>query len=86
MNFMTLISFNACKIKICQNTLNFFAQSHFFICYNKYIYVQLRKNEEELAHEMMGKISLSKDKVNLEKHVVSLSKCVVDLSKKTVLI
>lgn len=44
--------------------------------------VELRKNEEELAQEMMGKISLSKDKVNLEKHVVSLSKCVVDLSKK----
>ncbi len=44
--------------------------------------VQLRKNEEELAQEMMEKISLSKDKVNLEKHVVSLSKCVVDLSKK----
>lgn len=45
--------------------------------------VQLRKNEEELAQEVMGKISLSKDKVNLEKHVVNLSKCVVDLSKKS---
>ena len=45
--------------------------------------VVLRKNEEELAQELMGKISLSKDKVNLEKHVVSLTKCVVDLSKKS---
>lgn len=44
--------------------------------------VNLRKNEEELAQEMMGKIILSKDKVNLEKHVVNLSKCVVNLSKK----
>ncbi len=45
--------------------------------------VVLRKNEEELAQELMGKISLSKDKVNLEKHVVNLTKCVVDLSKKS---
>ncbi|MCI9140396.1 MAG: VWA domain-containing protein [Lachnospiraceae bacterium] len=45
--------------------------------------VQLRKNEEELTKEIMGKISLSKDKVNLEKHVVNLTKCVVDLSKKS---
>ena len=45
--------------------------------------VELRKNEKELAQEVMGKISLSKDKVNLEKHVVNLSKCVVDLSKKS---
>ena len=45
--------------------------------------VTLRKNEEELAQELMGKISLSKDKVNLEKHVVNLTKCVVDLSKKS---
>ncbi len=44
--------------------------------------VVLRKNEEELKQELMGKISLSKDKVNLEKHVVNLTKCVVDLSKK----
>lgn len=44
--------------------------------------IQLKKNEEELTQEVMGKISLSKDKVNLEKHVVSLSKTVVDLSKK----
>jgi len=44
--------------------------------------IQLRKNEEELAQEVMGKISLSKDKANLEKHVVSLSKTVVSLSKK----
>lgn len=45
--------------------------------------VELRKNEEELAQEVLGKISLSKDKINLEKHVVNLSKCVVDLSKKS---
>ena len=45
--------------------------------------IQLRKNEEELAQEVMGKISLSKDKANLEKHVVSLSKTVVNLSKKS---
>lgn len=45
--------------------------------------VSLKKTEEQLTQEVMGKISLSKDKVNLEKHVVSLSKCVVDLSKKS---
>ena len=45
--------------------------------------IQLRKNEDELAQEVMGKISLSKDKANLEKHVVSLSKTVVNLSKKS---
>lgn len=45
--------------------------------------VVLKKNEKELTQEIMGKISLSKDKVNLEKHVVNLSKCVVDLSKKS---
>lgn len=45
--------------------------------------VSLRKTEEQLAGEIMGKISLSKDKVNLEKHVVSLSKCVVNLSKES---
>ena len=45
--------------------------------------IELKKNEEQLAQEMMGKISLSKDKVNLEKHVVNLSKTVVDLSKKS---
>ena len=44
--------------------------------------IELKKNEEQLTNEVMGKISLSKDKVNLEKHVVSLSKTVVDLSKK----
>ena len=44
--------------------------------------VKLRKNEAELTQEVMGKISLSKDKVNLEKHVVNLSKCIVDLSKE----
>ena len=37
--------------------------------------IELKKNEEELTQEVMGKISLSKDKVNLEKHVVNLSKC-----------
>lgn len=41
------------------------------------------KSEEELTQEVMGKISLSKDKVNLEKHVVNLSKCIVSLSKKS---
>ena len=45
--------------------------------------VVLRKTEEQLTSEIMGKINLSKDKVNLEKHVVNLSKCVVDLSKKS---
>ena len=45
--------------------------------------IELKKNEEELTQEVMGKISLSKDKVNLEKHVVNLSKCVVNLSKKS---
>ena len=44
--------------------------------------VNLRKNEEELAQEVMGKINLTKDKVNLEKHVVNLSKCVVNLSER----
>lgn len=44
--------------------------------------IVLKKNQEELAEEVMNKISLSKDKENLEKHVVNLSKCVVDLSKK----
>lgn len=44
--------------------------------------VQVRKNDDELAQQMMNKISLSKDKANLEKHVISLSKCVVNLSKK----
>lgn len=44
--------------------------------------IELKKNEEQLTNEVMGKISLSKDKVNLEKHVVNLSKTVVDLSKK----
>lgn len=45
--------------------------------------VELKKSEEQLTKEVMGKISLSKDKVNLEKHVVSLSKTVVNLSKKS---
>ena len=45
--------------------------------------LNLKKNEEQLTNEVMGKISLSKDKENLEKHVVSLSKCVIDLSKKS---
>lgn len=44
--------------------------------------IELKKNEEELTKEVMGKISLSKDKAKLEKHVVSLSKTVVDLSKR----
>ena len=45
--------------------------------------VVLKKTEEQLTKEVMGKISLSKDKVKLEKHVVSLSKTVVNLSKKS---
>lgn len=45
--------------------------------------VVLKKTEEQLTKEVMGKISLSKDKVNLEKHVVNLSKTVVNLSKKS---
>lgn len=44
--------------------------------------ISLQKNEQELSKEVMGKISLSKDKEKLEKHVVNLSKCVVNLSKK----
>lgn len=44
--------------------------------------ISLKKNEKQLAAEMMSKVSLAKDKSNLEAHVVSLSKCVVDLSKK----
>ncbi len=43
----------------------------------------MNKNEDELTKDVMGKISLSKDKVKLEKHVVSLSKTVVSLSKKS---
>ena len=38
--------------------------------------------EAKLTNQIMGKISLSKDKVNLEKHVVNLSKTVVSLSKQ----
>ena len=34
--------------------------------------VVLKKTEEELTKEVMGKINLSKDKANLEKHVVNL--------------
>lgn len=45
--------------------------------------VVLKKTEEQLTKEVMGKIRLSKDKVKLEKHVVSLSKTVVNLSKKS---
>lgn len=45
--------------------------------------IQLKKNQEELTQEVMGKISLKKDKVNLEKHVVNLSKTVVNLSQKS---
>lgn len=45
--------------------------------------IELKKNEEELTKEVMGKISLSKDKAKLEKHVVNLSKTVVNLSKKS---
>lgn len=45
--------------------------------------IKREKSEAELTQEVMGKISLSKDKVNLEKHVVNLSKCMVNLSKKS---
>lgn len=45
--------------------------------------INLSKNEQQLTNEVMGKISLSKDKVNLEKHVINLSKTVIDLSKKS---
>lgn len=45
--------------------------------------VNLKKNEQQLANDVMKKISLSKDKTNLERHVVSLSKTVVNLSKKS---
>ena len=44
--------------------------------------ISLKKNEIELANEVMSKISLTKDKENLENHVVNLSKCIVNLSKK----
>lgn len=44
--------------------------------------INLSKNEEQLASEIMGKISLAKDKEKLGGHVVNLSKCVIDLSKK----
>ena len=43
--------------------------------------ISLKKTEKQLTQEVMGRISLSKDKVKLEKHVISLSKCVVNLSK-----
>ena len=43
--------------------------------------ISLKKTEKQLAQEVMGKISLAKDREKLEKHVVSLSKCVVSLSK-----
>lgn len=42
-----------------------------------------RKSEEELTQEVMGKISLSKDKENLGKHVVNLNKCIVSLRKES---
>lgn len=44
--------------------------------------IDLKKNEDELASDVMSKISLSKDKENLERHVVNLSKSIVNLSKK----
>ena len=44
---------------------------------------RLKKTEEELTNEVMGKISLSKDREKLGQHVVSLSKCMVSLSKNT---
>lgn len=44
--------------------------------------VELKKNEQELTAEIMGKVNLSKDKQALESKVVNLSKCIVNLSKK----
>lgn len=44
--------------------------------------INLSKNEEQLTNEVMGKISLQKDKINLEKHVINLSKTVINLSKQ----
>ena len=43
--------------------------------------IELKKNEQQLADSIMGKVSLSKDKEILGDHVVNLSKCVVSLSK-----
>ena len=42
-----------------------------------------KKTEEELTNEVMGKISLTKDKEKLGEHIVNLSKCMVSLSKNT---
>lgn len=44
--------------------------------------VDLKKTEEQLTDEVMGKINLSKDKEVLRDNVVNLSKTVINLSKK----
>lgn len=44
--------------------------------------INLQKNEDELANEIMGKVNLSKDKEKLGGNIVNLSKCIVNLSKK----
>lgn len=43
--------------------------------------IDLKKTEQELTNDILGKVSLSKDKERLESHIVNLSKCVVNLSK-----
>lgn len=44
--------------------------------------INLSKTEEQLTNEVMGKISLQKDKDKLGKKVVKLSKAVINLSKE----
>ena len=44
--------------------------------------VDLKKNEEQITTEILGKINLSKDKQVLGEHVINLSKTVVNLSKE----
>lgn len=44
--------------------------------------IELKKNEEQLSNEIIGKISLQKDKDNFKGRVVNLSKTVIDLSKE----
>lgn len=44
--------------------------------------ITLKKTEEQLTNEVMGKISLSKDKDRLGNNVVNLSKAIINLSKE----
>lgn len=44
--------------------------------------ISLTKNEEQITNEVMGKISLSKDKERLGSTVVNLSKSIVNLSQR----